>query len=411
MDIIPQRTLEFVYFDAGGGHRSAATALKKVIEEHYPHWEVRLTNLQELLQPVDPVFRLTKVSSENVYNSIIKRGWTYGSEFLLRAVQKWIEKRAPLLEAVLREHWHKSDADLVVSLIPNFNGVMFRALKAVQPSIPYVTVMTDIADCPPHFWQEKQEQYLVCGSDRAAEQALEKGYRSDRVFKVSGMILKPDFYVQQDIDRRARLKELDLDPDLPTALIMFGGNGSRESVKILRRLKKSKFAVQSIVMCGNNKKLRKQLSGRKNCHPVGYTSAVAEYMRLADFFIGKPGPGSISEALHSGLPVIIERSKRTMPQERYNTDWVKTHGVGIVVKSFRKTSKAVGKLLEGDTLALIKNQTGNLHNNAVFEIPKILDQIMVQNKTEPEPTLYERPVSPANTPIARSVHQLRRFRS
>ena len=31
-------------------------------------------------------------------------------------------------------------------------------------------------------------------------------------------------------------------------------------------------------------------------HVVGFTSEIPYYMVLSDFFIGKPGPGSISEA-------------------------------------------------------------------------------------------------------------------
>ena len=46
-------------------------------------------------------------------------------------------------------------------------------------------------------------------------------------------------------------------------------------------------------------------------------------MWLSDFFIGKPGPGSISEAIQMKLPVIIERNSWTLPQERYNADWVR----------------------------------------------------------------------------------------
>ena len=56
---------------------------------------------------------------------------------------------------------------------------------------------------------------------------------------------------------------------------------------------------------------------------LGFTSEIRRYMQLSDFFIGKPGPGSISEAIQQGLPVIVVRNTWTMPQERYNTEWVK----------------------------------------------------------------------------------------
>ena len=51
-------------------------------------------------------------------------------------------------------------------------------------------------------------------------------------------------------------------------------------------------------------------------------------MRLADFFIGKPGPGCLSEAVQLGLPVITIRNAWTMPQERYNAQWVREQGLG-----------------------------------------------------------------------------------
>jgi hypothetical protein len=59
-------------------------------------------------------------------------------------------------------------------------------------------------------------------------------------------------------------------------------------------------------------------------------------MALSDFFIGKPGPGSISEAMAMHLPVIIERNIWTLPQERYNADWVIEKKVGFVLPNFRE---------------------------------------------------------------------------
>ena len=64
-------------------------------------------------------------------------------------------------------------------------------------------------------------------------------------------------------------------------------------------------------------------------------------MQLADYFIGKPGPGSISEAVAMRLPVIVERNAWTLPQERYNAEWVREQGVGIVLTNFRGIARAV----------------------------------------------------------------------
>ena len=368
--------VELIFFDAGGGHRNAAIALKDVVADRFPGWRVDLVNLQELLEPVDPIHRITGYQSQNFYNGILKRGWTYGSLAMLRGLQAGIQLYSDPIEALIRKHWEASHPDLVVSLIPNFNGVLFRALRHAHSQVPYVTVMTDLADFPPHFWLEGQDQYVICGSAKAVAQASATGYGPDRIFRTSGMIIKPHFYRNDVFDRRAAREALSIEPDLPTALIMFGGYGSKTAAKIVDRLERSELDVQTIVLCGHNERLRQALEGKPRCYPIGFTDRVSDFMRMADFFIGKPGPGSLSEALHEGLPVIVESNARTMPQERYNALWVKEQKLGFAVKSFRGIADTVALILKDDVLAQYRANARRLDNRAVFEIPVILSHIM-----------------------------------
>jgi UDP-N-acetylglucosamine:LPS N-acetylglucosamine transferase len=100
-------------------------------------------------------------------------------------------------------------------------------------------------------------------------------------------------------------------------------------VEIARKLNEAGNGVQLILICGHNQKLAaelKNLQTRKPILVVGFAQNVEYYMALADFFIGKPGPGSISEALQFHLPVIVECNSRTLPQERYNAEWVTEKG-------------------------------------------------------------------------------------
>ena len=63
-------------------------------------------------------------------------------------------------------------------------------------------------------------------------------------------------------------------------------------------------------------------------------------MQLADYFIGKPGPGSISEASPCACPVIVERNAWTLPQERYNADWIREQRRGPGVAAISAKSPA-----------------------------------------------------------------------
>jgi 1,2-diacylglycerol 3-beta-galactosyltransferase len=102
-------------------------------------------------------------------------------------------------------------------------------------------------------------------------------------------------------------------------------------------------------------------------------------MALSDFFIGKPGPGSISEALTMHLPVIVESNAWTLPQERYNAEWIQEQGVGIVLKDFKQIEKAVEDLLRGDKLEEMRKRISLMDNRAVYEIPPILESILKQH--------------------------------
>jgi UDP-N-acetylglucosamine:LPS N-acetylglucosamine transferase len=99
-------------------------------------------------------------------------------------------------------------------------------------------------------------------------------------------------------------------------------------------------------------------------------------MALSDFFIGKPGPGSISEALSKHLPVIIDCNAWTLPQERYNARWVREKQVGIVVPSHRQMAGAVAELLKPGELAQFRARAAAMQNRAIFEIPAIFDKIL-----------------------------------
>ncbi|MEO0645088.1 MAG: glycosyltransferase [Cyanobacteria bacterium J06650_10] len=67
--------------------------------------------------------------------------------------------------------------------------------------------------------------------------------------------------------------------------------------------------IQLIFMCGHNQNLAAAIAAlpkTQNRVVVDFTSDVPKYMQLADFFIGKPGPGGLSEALAMNLPIITE---------------------------------------------------------------------------------------------------------
>jgi hypothetical protein len=376
------RKLTIVFHHAGGGHRSAAEALKATLSGQEHPWDVSLLDIQELLDPLDLIRRATGLRIQDTYNLILSKGWTRITPQLLVILQGTIRLyHSPIVKA-LRAHWAQHPADLVLSVIPHFNREIADSLRPVSTTTlgtirPFVTLITDLADYPPHFWIERESEYIIAGTDRARQQALTIGHAADHIFQTSGMILKPRFYEKTNVDRVAERKKLGLEPDCPTGIVLFGGHGSQVMVDITKKLNEAGTGVQLILICGHNQKLAAQLKNlqtNKLIAVVGFAQNVEYYMALADFFIGKPGPGSISEALQFHLPVIVECNSKTLPQERYNAEWVTENGYGIVVPSFKRIAPAVQRLLESSTFNEFRLRVNEYCNRALFEVPVILEQ-------------------------------------
>ena len=422
------RKLTIVFHHAGGGHRSAAEALKATLAAQEDPWDVTLLDIQELLDPLDLIRRATGLRIQDTYNLILRKGWTRFTPQLLAVLKATIRLyHSPIVKA-LRAYWAEHPADLVLSVIPHFNREIAESLRTSSrdasggrpsaakaaclevsngtaeavpypdginqrlPKTPFVTLITDLADYPPHFWIERESEYVIVGTERARQQALDIGHAADHIFQTSGMILKPRFYEKTSVDRAAERQRLGLDPGCPTGIVLFGGHGSQVMVDIARKLNEAASGVQLILICGHNEKLAAELKKLRTSKPiavVGFAENVEYYMALSDFFIGKPGPGSISEALQFHLPVIVECNFRTLPQERYNAEWVAENGYGIVVPSFKKIAPAVQRLLNPATFHDFRRKANEYSNRALFEVPMVLEQCAGTMRTALGDTLIE----------------------
>ena len=211
------------------------------------------------------------------------------------------------------------------------------------------------------------------------EQARAIGKDQAHIFPTSGMILRPDFYVLDHVDPAELRRELGLHEAVTTGMLLFGGFGSKVMYDIVKRLDEANLPLQLIVICGRNERLGQQLKARNwalPMHVVGFTKEVHRLMRGADFLIGKPGPGSVAEAMMRKLPVILECNVWTLPQERYNTEWVKEKRVGLVLHDFGEIVAGVRQMLEPATLAEFRANVARLENRAIFEVPEIFAKLL-----------------------------------
>ena len=162
--------LTIVFFDAGGGHRSAAEALKSVLETQ--RWEVHLLNLQEQLDKLDLLRKVTGLRIQDGYNLILRKGWTRLTPQLLPVLQGFVRMYHRPTVKMLCKYWQANPADIVLSVIPHFNRALVESIRKSTPATAFVTLLTDFADYPPHFWMSANHNISSAGANAPSSRLL-----------------------------------------------------------------------------------------------------------------------------------------------------------------------------------------------------------------------------------------------
>ena len=374
----------------GGGHYATFLALKAILAVQRPHWQLTpifADRLGEAAQQTagGRIADTLGSGSDQFYDTILKLGFGWIHLITVHIHKVLIRLRHRLDVRLLADIWQQRSPDLILSVVPFHNRALAESVKVAGLSVPVVTLMTDFADSPPSYWTAPySSNYLLCPTDRAVQQTIQQGVPETHAIPTSGLVVHPQFYRSQATDIDQRRLELGLSPECMTGLLLFGANGSTAMIEIARQLAAFGNRLQLICLCGRNQAVRQaieQLPSNQTRLTVGFTHEIADYMQLADFFIGKPGNVSISEALVMNLPVITERNWLTLPQERYAADWIEARQAGIVLPTFRQVNSAVETFLHPEEFEGFRMRVQQINNRACFEIPDILKQILDPDST------------------------------
>jgi UDP-N-acetylglucosamine:LPS N-acetylglucosamine transferase len=378
----------------GGGHYATYHAIRTLAAQQQLPWEFQVTDMDAIItglsqqNQVKNAYELFGFSGHDLYNVMVKNGWTWLWPLKMRLNKFLVKLNHEIGIKLFEQYWREQDPDLVVSVMPLYNKGLWESLQRAKPGIPFVTVMTDFADCPPAFWIDPEiKNHLVCGTEKAVEQARSLGVEEARIIRTLGLVIHPNFCQSNKFSDRARERQrLGLDPDRLTAIVTFGGNGSQTMLEIANRLERFHDNLQLIFMCGHNEEVAAKLNqrqGSQKYYVATFTEDMSYYMGLADFFIGKPGNVSISEAIAMKLPVITECNRFTMIQERDCAEWVAAKEIGIVIPSFKKVDQAVTTLIQPQNYLHYRSNLAALSNQAVFEVANVLKGMLRQSNLEP----------------------------
>jgi 1,2-diacylglycerol 3-beta-galactosyltransferase len=348
----PRPHVVIIYTDAGGGHRASAQALRSVLEAHGGYRVTLINPYREVLAHLDPFTRWTGRNVEETYNEVILGGGRTGlfclGFFTLSAIAVAFLRRAGRRE--FARLWAAKKPDLVVSVLPVLNPSMIDALEGYRGgAVPFAIMMTDWAELSRFVWFPRGTGYIaISGTEAGLGRLRAKRHPEHRVFATGGLLIRPQFLEPLPDDIGAARAGFGLEPDRPTVVMSYGGHGTPRMAELAEALATDALAnagskPQLIFLCGRNETLVRRLKSARLPFPhlvLGYCEEIHRFTALADIFVGKAGPQSVSEALALGLKLLVD-DWRTLPQERALTRWIKTSGVGT---TFRRPSQFVRKV-------------------------------------------------------------------
>lgn len=269
--------------------------------------------------------------------------------------------------------------DLVICTYPTVAGVLAQQRLNGVLDVPLVTVVTDYA--VHSQWIHAGVDLYIVGCKRVYDGLVARGINPSSI-RITGIPVSSKF--EGKLDQQDMLKKLGLRPSLPTVLVMGGAYGVLGGARwICKTLSEMSLPVQSIVVCGQDKKLFKDLDPLivDNKNPIvryGFVKNVHELMSAADFIITKAGGLTVSEALTKRVPLLIFRP---IPgQEEENSIYIESIGAGRVAKNEEELEKIIFDLLEHPKqlermrFSAAKEVPGRAAEKAVEDILQLLEK-------------------------------------
>ena len=339
------KQLRVLVFSAafGNGHLRAAEAVIEGIHIKHPSAEIVHLDFGDFLnQRINTVIKY-------VYSEIIKYIPKVWGRFYYKTAKVHLRPQSQhFLSRLGRREFLKYiqvfKPDFIVCTYPTVSSILAQLRLEQLLEVPVITVITDYT-VHSHWIHHGVDAYIVSCSE-VKESLLSWGIKAQRVH-VTGIPVSLKF--EGEMDRGQIITKLGLKSDLPTFLVMGGSYGVLKSARrICKKLADSLVPVQTIIVCGKNKKLYLSLEeviaqGRNPVTRFEFVDNVEELMSVSDLIITKAGGLTVSEALTKHVPLVIY--KPIPGQEEENAHFVQRIGAGCVAGNEKELEQHLNRFL------------------------------------------------------------------
>ncbi len=331
-----KKRILFLFSDTGGGHRSATEAMIEALDLEFPgRFESKMVDFFRDYYP-----RPLSYAPE-IYPPISRLPQAWGFSFKAsdgRARSDAVNQIAyPYVRRAAQRLVRENPADLIVSVHPLVNTTLARAMK--DSPRPYITVVTDLVSTHA-FWFDRRADLVVVGTDQAKAKAISYGIPEGNL-RVIGLPVA-DRFNQPLADRAGWRTERGWGNERPVILLVGGGDGMGPLKRVAKAINDAELHASLVVVCGRNAELKADLEAvdwKIPAHLYGFTTEMPQFMAAADMLVTKAGPGTISEAFISKLPLVLYA--RLPGQEDGNVTYVEELQAGVWAPHPREVVEAL----------------------------------------------------------------------
>lgn len=334
------KTILVLSAKTGGGHRAAALATIASLKAQSGEYNIIHHDIFENApRPINsmPKFYSKITNVKSAWGAIYKL--TEGN----RQSQLTIKTGARLYKKNIYKILNDYQPDVILSFHFAAN-VFLQEAQAMDRHIPFITVVTDLATCHP-MWFDKRNDVIVVPSTDSYTSARKYGIASSKI-KIIGLPVAEEF--SKSPDKLKLKKSLSWPTDVPTILIMAGGDGMGKIASLCRKIDKTNINTHLAIVAGRNENLYQALTQRKFKNPVNiyrFSSEIPNLMHASDVLLTKAGPGTITESIVSKLPIVLYDF---LPgQEEGNILYVVESGAGVWASTNALALRATEDILDG----------------------------------------------------------------
>lgn len=325
----------------GGGHNAAAQALAAVGRQ-FPDIVTKVLKVDDA---VGLAGKKIFISSYNILAGKLPRIW----KFLYQATNSTvIQSLAEEVGAVLSS----LSTQPIIQEAENFQP---DYILATHPFAPYFFSKTKLADLPwgtvvtDYIWHEIWHHPIVNDyfvATKMVKNECKNRTHRDAHFFVTGIPVNPEFYIPKNqIYLRQKYQ---INPNQPCLLLLSGGEGLADVSDLIPEFSRLNQKVTIIVVTGRNVHLKQKLEKANwpaycDYRIIGWTTAMDEYMRIADIIITKPGGLTVSECAALSRPMIM--ISPIPGQEEANAEYMESIGLGKIARTETATVDLVNDFL------------------------------------------------------------------